>query len=178
MKQAGISSDAVRAKTGKGWEEWFTILDKENAASFPHKQIAALLHEKYGVPAWWAQMVTVGYEQARGLRQVNQQSSGFTANISRTISCPAQVVYEAITNSRRRKRWLDLDLKVTTSTAAKSVRIAAADGTRVDINLYAKGDAKTVLQLQHERLAHASAVQSKKAYWSAALESLKQLLSN
>lgn len=178
MKQAGISSDAVEAKTGKGWEEWFAILDSENAALMPHKQIAALVHSKHGVSGWWAQMVTVGYEQARGLRQVNQQASGFTANISRTIPYPAQTVCEAITNSRRRKRWLDLELKVTTSTAPKSVRIAVADGTRVDINLYAKGDAKTVLQIQHERLADAAAVQSRKAYWAEALESLKTLLSN
>ena len=35
MKQAGISSDAVKAKTGKRWEEWFAILDAAGAQSLP-----------------------------------------------------------------------------------------------------------------------------------------------
>ena len=176
MKQAGISSESVRAKTGKGWEEWFALLDIENAVSLPHKQIAALLNGKHGVPGWGAQMVTVGYEQARGLRQVNGQTGGFTANISRTLPYPALAVYEALVNTRRRRRWLDLALKVTTSTEAKSVRIAVADGSRVDVNLYPKGESKTVLQLQHEKLPDAAAVQDRKTYWAAALDRLRGLL--
>jgi len=176
MKQAGISSGAVRAKTGKGWEEWFALLDEQDAAKMPHKQIAALLHEKHGVPGWWAQMVTVGYEQARGLRQVNEQAGGFTANLSRTLPFAASAVYAAFIDARRRRRWLDLELKVTTSTESKSVRIAAADGTRIDVNLYPKGETKTVLQLQHQKLPDAAAVQAGKAYWSEAIGRLKTSL--
>ena len=32
-----------------------------------HKQIVALLYAKHNVGPWWQQMVTVTYEQARGL---------------------------------------------------------------------------------------------------------------
>jgi hypothetical protein len=178
MKTAGISSDAVKAKTGKGWEAWFAILDGEKAASLPHKEIAALLNGKHGVAAWWAQMVAVGYEQARGLRQVNEQTSGFTANLSRTLSCSALAVFEAFTDTNRRKRWLDLELKITTSTAPKSVRIAVSDGTRVDVNLYPKGDAKTTIQLQHEKLPSAEAVLERKTYWDGAIEKLRTQLTS
>lgn len=176
MKQAGISSDAVKLKTGKEWDEWFAVLDAAGALALPHKEIAALLHEKHAVPSWWAQMVTVGYEQARGLRQANQQGSGFTANISRTLPFPAALIFEAFADSRRRQLWLDLDLKITTSTPDKSVRIAAAGRTRVDVNIYSK-DAKTTVQLQHEKLSSAEDVQRWKAYWAGAFDRLKAVLS-
>ncbi len=39
------------------------LLDRTGAKEMAHRDIATLLHEKYGVPEWWAQMVTVGYEQ-------------------------------------------------------------------------------------------------------------------
>lgn len=58
------SSAAVKIKTGKGWNEWLAILDREQAARLGHTAIAELLNRKYGVPGWWSQTVTVGYEQA------------------------------------------------------------------------------------------------------------------
>ena len=66
---AGISSEAVHAKTGKTWPEWFAVLDKAGASGWPHKDIATHLHDKCGCPDWWSQMVTVGYEQARGRKR-------------------------------------------------------------------------------------------------------------
>lgn len=176
MKSAGISSDTVKAKTGRGWDDWFVLLDAAGAANMPHKKIATLLNGEHGVSAWWAQTVTVGYEQARGLRQAHQQSGGFTANISRTLAFPAEAIYDAFTNVRRRKRWIDLEMKVTTSTAPKSVRIAAAGGTRVDVNIYAKGPGKTTVQLQHEKLLSAEEVQRMKVYWAGAFDALKSHL--
>ncbi|MBA3973145.1 MAG: hypothetical protein C0504_02880 [Candidatus Solibacter sp.] len=176
MKSAGISADAVKAKTGRDWSEWFVLLDAAGAARMPHREIAAYLRAEHGVAGWWSQSVTVAYEQARGLRQVHQQSGGFTANISRTLPFPPEAIYDAFTNVRRRKRWVDLELKVTTSTAPKSVRIAAAGGTRVDVHIYAKGPARTTVQLQHEKLLSAEEVQRMKTYWAAAFDALKSHL--
>lgn len=176
MRSAGISSEAVMAKTGRGWDDWFIILDKAAANKLPHSEIAAFLRREHGVPAWWSQTVTVGYEQARGLRQVHQRSSGFTANISRTLPFPAEAIYDSLTNARRRRRWLSLDLRVTTSTPSKSVRIAAAGGTRVDVNIYSRGPSKTTVQLQHEKLVSDDEAQRMKIYWAGALESLKSYL--
>jgi len=52
-REAKRSSDeAVKAKTGKVWAEWFRILDKAGAKKWPHKEIAAYLHDKQNVSAW------------------------------------------------------------------------------------------------------------------------------
>ena len=66
---AGISSAAVAKATGYGWDYWLKVLDKAGAASLPHRDIARMLYDKLGLrKSWWAQMIAVGYEQARGLR--------------------------------------------------------------------------------------------------------------
>jgi hypothetical protein len=69
-QQAGIRDAAVREKTGKSWQEWFTVLDRAGCAKMPHREIAAYVDENYEVSPWWGQMVTVAYEQARGLRRL------------------------------------------------------------------------------------------------------------
>jgi hypothetical protein len=64
-----MSDDAVKERTGKVWAEWFKILDKVDAKKWLHQEIAAYLYEKHKVSEWWSQMVSVGYEHERGLRE-------------------------------------------------------------------------------------------------------------
>jgi len=63
-----LSEDSVRQRTGKGWADWFTILDEWGAAEHGHTASARHLHDAYGISPWWAQAVTVRYENERGLR--------------------------------------------------------------------------------------------------------------
>lgn len=63
-----ISDEAVRAKTGKDWEEWFRVLDAWGASESGHTASAKYLRDEHGVSAWWAQAVTIRYEYERGLR--------------------------------------------------------------------------------------------------------------
>ena len=61
----------------------------------PHKEIARLLFEKgYIENGWWGQMVTVGYEYARGRRIVGQpETTGFEI-VAKTVftRCCQQVI--------------------------------------------------------------------------------------
>ena len=36
----GVSDDAVRAKTGKKWDEWFKLLDNAGTRMMDHREIA------------------------------------------------------------------------------------------------------------------------------------------
>ena len=101
-KFAGIGSDAVRAKTGKNWTEWIDALDRAGARTLAHADIAALVHEKFGVGPWWTQMVAVGYEQATGKRVRMQKADGFAAGASKSMQ------YSRITSApaaERMKRY-------------------------------------------------------------------------
>jgi len=93
--EPAISDEAVTEKTGKSWDEWFDILDTAGAQLMTHKQIVAYLVEKHGNSSWWQQMVTVTYEQARGLRRKHEMPSGYQISRSRTIAAPVEYVFTA-----------------------------------------------------------------------------------
>jgi hypothetical protein len=175
---AGISSEAVRAKTGKGWAEWFAILDKAGAAKWPHKEIASFLHDqKCG--DWWSQMVTVGYEQARGLRVKHQTADGFTAGASKTVTAPVATLFRAWTDARRRAQWLPdaADVAIRSATENKSLRLVWTDGTStIVVQVYPKGADKSQVTIERRKLKSAKEVSQVKAFWSAALDKLKSLL--
>jgi hypothetical protein len=63
-----ISDDTVRSKTGKGWDEWYALIDRSDVRDEGHTAIAKYLRDEQRVSAWWAQAVTVRYEYERGLR--------------------------------------------------------------------------------------------------------------
>jgi uncharacterized protein YndB with AHSA1/START domain len=171
-----ISDASVEAKTGKQWSEWFALLDKAGARRMAHKDIAIWLHDKQGVPDWWSQMVTVEYEKARGMRALHQKTDGFAIGASKTIHAPVATLYNAFADARTRRKWLPgAQLRITTATENKSLRIAWANGTRVSVSFYPKGGAKAQVTIQHEKLSDGDAATAAKTYWAEALGRLAAL---
>lgn len=173
---------AVLKATGLPWEEWIARLDQEGASKMEHKAIAILLHEKFGVGEWWSQMITVGYEQARGLRAKHEKPDGFSVSASRTIEAPVKRAFEAFADASVRGRWLpQAPIEVRKATAPKSLRITWLAGGKdgkssVEVNLYAKGPGKCQVSIQHNKLRDAAEADEFKTLWRTRVEALKQLL--
>ena len=87
-RPARMSDEAVAAATGRGWSEWFAILDDAGAAKMKHADIARMVGEQHEVSGWWAQTVTVEYERERGLRDVHQTTRGYEVSVSKTVRSP------------------------------------------------------------------------------------------
>jgi hypothetical protein len=173
----GIGDEAVRAKTGRTWAEWVATLDAAGGRTMGHAEIAALLHQKFGVPGWWTQMVTVGYEQMTGKRLPRQKADGFAASASKTMSVSPAAAFEAFSDPRARAAWLGDELTIRKATAPKSLRITCQDGkTHLDVNIYPKGARKTQVTLQHTKLASAREAARMKKYWAEALRRLEEAL--
>jgi uncharacterized protein YndB with AHSA1/START domain len=178
LRLAGIGTDAVAKATGKAWDKWLPLLDGAGAAALPHKAIASLLANKFGVPSWWSQMVAVGYEQARGLRKAHQKSDGFSASASRTMAATLGRLYGAWADPSMRALWLgNAPIVVKRSTDGKSMRITwTAGGSSVVVNFYPAGEGRSRVQVEHDKLADEKACAEQKSFWGAALDRLKAML--
>jgi uncharacterized protein YndB with AHSA1/START domain len=179
-KLAGRSDAVLKAKTGCTWERWVKALDHARAHTWPHREIASYVHEKYKIPGWWAQTVTVGYERIKGLRAVGQRRDGsFEANKSRTFAVPLARLYAAFHDARLRARWLPgVDLTVRTASPRKSMRITWPDRTSVAVGFTSRGATKSQVALTHEKLPDRAAQARVKQYWAERLEALEQVLAH
>ena len=174
------SDEEIRRRTGRGWEEWFDLLDAWGAADRTHRETARWVAEQQGVVplAWNAQAVTGAYERTRGLRAVGEHADGFAISASKTVAVPVDRLYDAFVDASLRERWLpDGELRERTATRPKSARFEwGDDGTRVVVGFSPKGDGKSLLALQHRRLADAEEAERMKAFWRARVSELKQVL--
>jgi uncharacterized protein YndB with AHSA1/START domain len=173
-----MSDEAVKAKTGKTWSEWFSILNNAGAKKMSHQEIVKLLNSKHNVGPWWCQMVTATYEQQSGLRDNHQKPDGYEISISRTLSSPVGRVYKAFSTDKQRAAWLDENgWQVRKSTPNKSMRVTWKDGkTSLEINFYPKTTDKSQVVVQHSKLPTAAAAARMKTYWAKALDRLKPIV--
>ena len=173
-----ISDDAIRSRTGRGWEEWFDLLDESGAIDKTHTEIARWLREERVIDGWSSQAVTVSYERARGLRAVGERPEGFSVTAQKTVAVPVDRLYEAFVDESLRERWLpDGELRERTATKPRSARFDWGDGeTRVIVGFIAQGEAKSTAALEHARIPDDQEAERMKAYWRERLSALKSRL--
>lgn len=177
-KPGGMSSESVEKATGRGWAEWIGLLDGDEATKLSHPDIATLLQQKYGVPDWWCQMITVGYEQAHGMRVKGQAVDGFQVSLGKTVNVPQARLWAAFAIEAERAKW-DPEGKIAVSKATepKSIRLRwKADGTHISADCYSKGAAKSNVSLQHTKLPDAATADEMRTWWKEALERLVKSL--
>ncbi|HYN80635.1 MAG TPA: hypothetical protein VES88_03975 [Gemmatimonadaceae bacterium] len=175
---AGMSDEVIKQRTGCTWVRWVTALDYHGAEQMAHGDIARLVNEKYKIPGWWSQTVTVGYERIKGLRARGQRRDGtYEASKSRTFNVPVTKLFDAWKDANVRKRWLDeTGVKVRTATAPKSMRLGWSDGTIVAVGFTPKGAKKSSVAVQHTKLPDRVTADRLKQYWSEQFDALSDAL--
>lgn len=199
VTQRKISDDAVRKATGKGWDEWFALLDSEGADTLPHKQVAQMLHDKgYIASGWWCQMVTVEYERARGKRVLGgTESAGFQIGVQKTLPLSPEEAWDLIVEPAGRALWLGAvpDLRW-----EKGAAYATAEGARGEIRSFhpsklvrltwqppgfpapstlqvslEPSGKKTAVRFHQEKLASAETREQMRTHWRTVLQKLAEL---
>jgi hypothetical protein len=170
--------EALRTATGKGWNEWLALLDNAGAAAqgFDHQRLLDLTMQSLPESAgWWGQMVSVGYERVRGLREKHESCNGeFQATLSKTFSVPLFAAFAAWADAGIRGEWLDApDLSFTKLNAGRNIRARWPDGSLLDIRFNATGPDRCQIVVDTMKLNDGEAVQKAKAFWQAQFERLQ-----
>src|SRR5690606_25181550 len=179
VPQLVCSDDRIRERTGRGWEEWFELLDSWNAEEMSHTDISRRLGEFQGLDprAWNVQAVVTSFERARGRRAVGQRvgADGWVAGASRTIAADAETLLMAFVDPVARHAWLGgLELTERSVNKPVSARFDVGDGrTRLLVTAADKGPGRATVAVEQSRLADAEERETQKAFWRTALTDLK-----
>ena len=167
-------------ETGSGilWPDWLTLL--EPFKTLDHTAIArealSLIKERGQSisPEWWAQGVTVLYEQHIGKRLPGQRCDGaFSVTVSRTLPGDMDAVFElwqSWTAGLTAFNGIPLESEPQSSRTDKwrYWRCKLADGTTLSVNIQTKpsGD-KSSLAINHDKLSTAEDVDLWREFWKA-----------
>jgi len=80
-----IDTLQIEKKFGKPWKYWMDYMKSINARELTHTEIAKRVNEKIN-DSWWAQTITVAYEQKSGRRKPGQRADGtYEASVTKSI---------------------------------------------------------------------------------------------
>ncbi len=175
-KPIKTNDKALIDATGKTWKEWLALLNGMNAQDLSHKQIAAALESKFAVPGWWAQNITVRFEQEVGRRVPGQSCEGkYQVSVSSTFNGEAETIF----NRWRQKYsgYLNFNGVDTTSPPTTSItpkwyywRVKLADGSRLSVNFSKKATNKTLVAVSLENLSSVDEIEQWKTFWKEELK--------
>jgi hypothetical protein len=174
MPSLRLGDEAVRAKTGKAWHEWFEILSRVSTHDTGHQEIVTLLNAKYGLSAWWSQMVANAYEQHAGIRERYQRSRGYEISVSKTFPVAVTALYDSWSSDKSRSRWLKgFVFQVTASVRNRSIRAQWQNReSSLSVDFYSKGVNKSQVVVQHMRLNSPEEAERIQLLWKSVLEDL------
>lgn len=163
----------IEAGTGTALSTWTQRIEAAGGRELDHAAIARLLPERWEVSEWWAQAVTVAYEQVIGRRVVGQSCDGdFAASASRTVPGDPDAVrtrWDAFMSVARRAE-LGLEQPRLSETARwRYWRAAADDGTRLSVNITAKDEGRSTLGIEHKGIETAVGREAWKTLWKTTL---------
>jgi hypothetical protein len=191
LTRGAVSAAKVLERTGHGLDHWFSVLDAFGARSQGHTAAARHLSEGHGVDGWYAQGITVAWERLRGVRALNQRVDGsYEVSVSKVVDATPVAVAGAFDLPARRRAWLagqdpgilqgleaaSRPMNVVRDGAAARLRFRVGAQT-VEIRADAKPNGRTSLVAQIRKLASSEDVESRRAAWRAAFESLRAHLS-
>lgn len=171
--------ESIEKATGRKWSEWLEWLEERGAKDLSHTEIARLVHKelegKVDSFGWWAQGVTVAYEQQTGRRVPGQKSDGtFEISVSRTVKGSREGIFQRLSEQLESEfefGEVNINQTRTSVTPVRSYwRCELDNGTKVVWALEEKGEAKCLLVVTHTNLTSSESAESWRDFWSRYLE--------
>ncbi|MET4638928.1 hypothetical protein [Mycetocola sp. 2940] len=168
--QSDSTGDAsVLAATGQSREFWRTALAEAGAAEWSHSAMATWLVTDRGVDPWWAQNITVDFEQHSGRRRPGQRANGtFEVSSSRRLVGDQEEALAAVVASVSAA----IDRPATSVNSGGkyfSARWKLDDGTAVAASVSPSSGGKTTVALSHVGLVSEEAMPAAKEFLRNAL---------
>ena len=175
-KPASVAGFA--ANTGRDWAGWLEFLEGIGARDLSHKDIAERIAATGEASGWWAQSITVAYEQHIGRRAPGQRSDGaYEVAVSKTFAGTmdeALAAWEKLAAGQKDFSGLAPAGPAETSATEKwrYWRCPLDDGTKIVVTISEKAPGKSGLTVAHQKLATEEDKEHWRAYWKGLLSAL------
>jgi len=169
----------VERATNRTWDEWLTFMDSIDARNLNHHEIATKVLEeldgKIDNIGWWAQAVTVAYEQYIGRRIPGQRPDGtFQTSVSKATKLGMKVLMDKwvdfAANDNDVLAWIAGDVRVSGTEKRISWRTKAADGSSITVISEPKRDGSASIVVQLVGLQTHDLNMEAKAAWSSIVD--------
>lgn len=126
--------------------------------------------------SWWAQTITIAYEQARGLRDRHEKTDGSQIQRGHTTAGPSAPAWKTL----KTLEWLP-EAKPSYVRSVREdnrllLRLNWPDGTDVLMSVTATGEGKCSVGVQQSKPPNRESAEEAKRFWAKRLDGLRERL--
>lgn len=171
--------ESIERSTHKNWEEWLQFMDEIGAKDLTHHEIATQLLEEFDGKTdnigWWAQSVTVAYEQYIGRRIPGQRPDGtFQTSVSKATQLDMQELMDAWVAFAEKdgdvQALVAEEVRVSGTEKRITWRTKGHDSSSIRVTSEPKKNGTASIIVNHMELQTHDLNLEAKAHWSAIIE--------
>ena len=174
--------ETIEKATNRRWSQWMAYMESIGAKDLNHTQIAQrVVTELEGLepgvdnPAWWAQGITVAYEQQSGRRQPGQQADGtFQMSVSKTVDLGMQEAMDSwisfAASDAEVAEMVASEPRTSGSDNRKTWRAKATDGSALMFTSEPRPNGKTAVIAQQLKLPTRELNEAAKGFWTGVMK--------
>lgn len=168
------NTNAIEKATQRQWSEWVEWIDEKGGRDLKHPEIVKMVYPELenvtDKPGWWAQGVTIAYEQHIGRRIAGQRGDGtFEVSVSKTLDMTREEAFaqclkllSSVTEFNNRT----IDKVRTSETPVRSYwRCSISDGGKLTLSVEQKSPGKTLLVMTHAALQSTEEAMAWREFW-------------
>lgn len=172
-----INTDSIASATNKSWEQWVSEIDAAGGRNMSHTELARKLYDelsgKVDSHGWWAQGITVAYEQFIGRRVPGQLANGlFEIAVSKTVQSPRDIMFKTLVAWLADQKTFNskqpLKQRVSETPKRSNWRCDFDDGSKFAATV--EGETKSKIVLSHTDIVSKESADDWKKYWKSVLE--------
>lgn len=176
-----INTEGIEKATGKPWSQWLETLDNLGAKELTHKEIARKLYDLLDGTidnhGWWAQGITVAYEQHIGRRAPGQRSDGtFEVSVSKTVLGTMDEAFSSWKKLADMNEYNGVTISgaptMSETLKWRNWRVNLEDGTKVVVGINQKDSERAMIGLAHQKLDSSKSVEKWRSFWKEFFENL------
>lgn len=191
------TAKSVEKHTGRDWNEWGELLNKQHAHNWTYQEISAYLAKKHKLSIFWRNIVANGYEVMIGRRLEGRSLKGdYSVTVVKTIYLDGSKLWKFMMSPAGVAIWLkplsEVKIKpkvqfeseggifgeIRTMKAPERIRMTWQDTdwlkpTVVQILVIGRVKGKAMLVIQHEKLIDGRLKNQIRESWKQVCEDLK-----
>jgi len=193
-----LTDEACLAATGKTFAEWFGEIDSMGGPAIGRKAVNDRLFGELKVDMWWIATINNLYEAQKGVLEKDGRAKGFNICVTKTIGAPLEKVYGAWVDPEQLQKWFG---EAATASVTDGGSFCDGDGnsgtfkrvrankdlrftwenpayppSMVDVSFSDKGNGKTYLLVNLDRVQARPEADGLRRSWNEAVERLKALM--
>ncbi len=178
-----MNTDSITKATNKPWEQWVNEIEAAGGRNMSHTELARKLYDelagKIDSHGWWAQGITVAYEQHIGKRIPGQLANGlFELAVSRSVSFSGEIVFvkleKYLSDCQDFNGQQPNDQRTSKTPKRSNWRCNFKDGSKFTATVEGTDNAKIIFS--HTAIPSKKELDGWKRYWKYLLEKFTKTL--